>query len=99
MDEKRLELARREWPRMKANDSLECRNCHEFEHMDFTRQNKRAANMHSTGLASGEKTCIGRHKGIAHRLQGGSRVTAVPRIAVPLVACGNTAVSRRAAAR
>ena len=66
--EKRLELAHREWARMKANDSLECRNCHEFEYMDFTRQSKRAASMHSTGLASGEKTCIDCHKGIAHRL-------------------------------
>jgi cytochrome c-type protein NapC len=36
--------------------------------MDFTRQSKRAANMHSTVLATGEKTCIDCHKGIAHRL-------------------------------
>jgi len=66
--EKRLELAHREWARMKANNSLECRNCHEFEYMDFTRQSKRAADMHSTVLAKGEKTCIDCHKGIAHRL-------------------------------
>jgi cytochrome c-type protein NapC len=66
--EKRLELAQREWARMKANDSLECRNCHEFASMDFTRQSKRAANAHSTSLQSGEMTCIDCHKGIAHRL-------------------------------
>jgi cytochrome c-type protein NapC len=66
--EKRLELAQREWARMKANDSLECRNCHEFASMDFTRQSKRAANAHSTSLQSGERTCIDCHKGIAHRL-------------------------------
>ena len=36
--------------------------------MDFTRQSVRAQNMHSTYLASKEKTCIDCHKGIAHRL-------------------------------
>ena len=65
---KRLELARHEWARLKANDSLECRNCHNFESMDFTRQSQRAANQHSTALARKEKTCIDCHKGIAHRL-------------------------------
>lgn len=67
-EEKRLELAKREWARLKANDSLECRNCHEFESMDFTRQSKRAMDAHSTALASGDKTCIDCHKGIAHEL-------------------------------
>ena len=65
---KRLELAQHEWARLKANNSLECRNCHNLESMDFTRQSKRAMEMHSTLLASGEKTCIDCHKGIAHRL-------------------------------
>ena len=66
--EKRLELAQHEWARLKANDSLECRNCHDFEYMDFTKQSLRASNMHSTTLASGDKTCIDCHKGIAHEL-------------------------------
>jgi len=69
---KRKELAGREWERLKANDSLECRNCHEFEAMDFTRQSKRGADAHSRELADsrneGGKTCIDCHKGIAHRL-------------------------------
>ena len=65
---KRLELAQREWARLKANNSLECRNCHNLESMDFTRQSKRAMDLHSTVLARGEKTCIDCHKGIAHRL-------------------------------
>lgn len=67
-ESKRRELAEHEWARLKANDSLECRNCHNFQYMDFTRQSQRAANMHSTSLASGEKTCIDCHKGIAHHL-------------------------------
>ena len=65
---RRLELARHEWARLKANDSLECRNCHNFASMDFTRQSSRAQAQHSTALASGERTCIDCHKGIAHRL-------------------------------
>lgn len=65
---KRRTLAEREWRRLKANDSLECRNCHNFEYMDFTQQSPRATAMHSTLLASGEKTCIDCHKGIAHQL-------------------------------
>ena len=65
---KRRHLVENEWNRLKANDSLECRNCHNFDYMDFTRQSKRASQMHSTSLASGEKACIDCHKGIAHEL-------------------------------
>lgn len=64
----RRHLAQNEWTRLKANDSLECRNCHNFEFMDFTEQSERAATQHSTTLATGEKTCIDCHKGIAHEL-------------------------------
>ena len=66
--EKRRELAEREWARLHANNSLECRNCHGFDYMDFTRQSPRAADAHGAFLASGEKTCIDCHKGIAHQL-------------------------------
>jgi cytochrome c-type protein NapC len=65
---RRLELAQHEWARFKANDSLECRNCHGFDYMDFTRQSPRAAQQHSTFLANRERTCIDCHKGIAHKL-------------------------------
>ncbi len=64
----RRRLAEHEWARLKANNSHECRNCHEFDSMDFTRQSQRAVQMHSSALASGEKTCIDCHKGIAHEL-------------------------------
>jgi cytochrome c-type protein NapC len=66
--DKRLELAQHEWARLKANDSLECRNCHLYDSMDFTRQSRRAQFAHSTALERREKTCIDCHKGIAHRL-------------------------------
>jgi cytochrome c-type protein NapC len=64
----RLELAEHEWARLKANDSLECRNCHNYTSMDLTRQSSRAAEIHQRWLGSGEKTCIDCHKGIAHHL-------------------------------
>ena len=66
--DKRLELASHEWARLKANDSLECRNCHDFESMDITVQSERAADQHERLLGTGEKTCIDCHKGIAHEL-------------------------------
>ncbi|CSI65575.1 periplasmic nitrate reductase%2C cytochrome c-type protein [Vibrio cholerae] len=47
---------------------MECRNCHQFNYMDFSEQSSRAAKQHSTALASGEKTCVDCHKGIAHNL-------------------------------
>jgi cytochrome c-type protein NapC len=64
---KRLELAKNVWRVMKETDSRECRNCHNYEFMDFTEQGRRAIAQHSEGLESG-KTCIDCHKGIAHRL-------------------------------
>lgn len=64
----RLEMAQREWARFRANDSLECRNCHSYVAMDFAEQSPRAADMHQRFLATGEKTCIDCHAGIAHRL-------------------------------
>ena len=64
----RLAMASREWSRLKANNSLECRNCHSSESMDISLQSARAAEAHETFLLTGEKTCIDCHKGIAHRL-------------------------------
>lgn len=64
---KRRVLAEREWRRLKENDSLECRNCHDFDSMDLTLQDVRAAQSHATALLQGA-TCIDCHKGIAHKL-------------------------------
>ena len=64
----RLEMAKREWARLKANDSLECRNCHSELAMDLSRQRSRAAEIHSEYLIHGQRTCIDCHKGIAHQL-------------------------------
>jgi cytochrome c-type protein NapC len=65
---KRLELAEHEWARLKADDSLECRNCHDAAAMDLTKQTPRAAEIHARYLLTGQRTCIDCHKGIAHEL-------------------------------
>ena len=62
---KRLELARREWKRMKANNSLECRNCHSLESMASEKQKQRARKQHEMARED-NLTCIDCHKGIAH---------------------------------
>ena len=64
---KRLKLARNVWREMKATDSRECRNCHEYDSMDYVKQGRRAVNNHVKGFDEG-KTCIDCHKGIAHSL-------------------------------
>jgi cytochrome c-type protein NapC len=64
---KRLELARHVWASMKASDSRECRNCHDNESMDYTKQGRRAVPQHIKGTDNGQ-TCIDCHKGIAHSL-------------------------------
>ena len=64
----RLELAQHEWARLKANDSLECRNCHSAESMDLVKQSTRAVDAHQRFLFTKQKTCIDCHKGIAHVL-------------------------------
>ena len=64
---KRLELAQHVWDAMKATDSRECRNCHDYESMDYTKQGRRAFNQHPEAFEEG-KTCIDCHKGIAHSL-------------------------------
>ena len=78
----RLRLAQREWRRMKANDSQECRNCHSFEYFDYSVQGRRSNVAHQQGLAAGQ-TCIDCHKGIAHQLPAVHQNIGVERYAVP----------------
>jgi cytochrome c-type protein NapC len=64
---KRLALATRVWNTMKANNSQECRNCHNFSAMDTGGQGGFAGRMHAQAAKEG-KTCIDCHKGISHKL-------------------------------
>jgi cytochrome c-type protein NapC len=83
---KRAVLAQHEWDRMKGNDSRECRNCHNFQSMDYAEQNRRSAAKHQVAFGEGQ-TCIDCHKGIAHTL---------PPIAQPIGAPKAGVVSRTA---
>jgi cytochrome c-type protein NapC len=67
---KRLQLAERVWANMQETDSRECRNCHGFKFMDFSKQGEDAADTHPDALDS-DMTCIDCHKGIAHKLPEG----------------------------
>lgn len=69
-EEHRIEMASSVWRSMKRTDSRECRNCHDFGFMDFTKQENRAADDHQRGFDAG-KTCIDCHQGVAHRLPAG----------------------------
>ncbi|MCG8597178.1 MAG: NapC/NirT family cytochrome c, partial [Kiloniellales bacterium] len=64
---KRVQLAVSVWRTMKETDSRECRNCHGFTYMDYTKQEPRAGRRHEEAAQSGQ-TCIDCHKGIAHNL-------------------------------
>lgn len=66
-EQHRLAMASNEWARMQANGSQECRNCHNFDNMDFSAQKTVAAQMHQQAISAGQ-TCIDCHKGIAHKL-------------------------------
>lgn len=63
---KRLEMATREWARMKASDSKTCRSCHTFAAMDPDKQKQRSRKQHESALQD-KQTCIDCHKGIAHQ--------------------------------
>lgn len=62
---KRWVLANRVWDQMRATDSRECRNCHDFESMDLSEQDRSARKKHASARERG-KTCIDCHKGLAH---------------------------------
>lgn len=59
----------RELARMRANDSQECRNCHELDRMDFEAQD-RAARRYHRAMKSRGKTCVDCHAEVAHPEQG-----------------------------
>jgi cytochrome c-type protein NapC len=68
----RLEMAEKVWAEFSANDSAECRSCHNPAAMAFKKQPEEAAEAHSSLVSGGGVTCIDCHKGIAHTLPKGS---------------------------
>lgn len=66
-EERRIELAKHEWDCFAANKSLECKNCHNYESMDFD-QMSATARIQMKQAAERDQSCIDCHKGIAHNL-------------------------------
>ncbi|MCK4707401.1 MAG: NapC/NirT family cytochrome c [Gammaproteobacteria bacterium] len=64
-EQHRWKMANRVWDEMKANNSRECRNCHSFDTMDLSEQDRTGRKRHARAEEQGE-TCIDCHKGIAH---------------------------------
>ena len=61
----RWDMASRVWEKMQATDSRECRNCHDYDNMAFSEQDRTARKKHPRAQLKGQ-TCIDCHKGIAH---------------------------------
>ena len=61
----RYEMAAREWRRLMASDSQECRNCHKVTAVDFAKQSEYAQVRHAKAKAE-RITCIECHFGTAH---------------------------------
>lgn len=66
-ESQRARMAQIVWDKMEANDSRECRSCHEFSSMDLLAQKPGARKYHEVAIKDGV-TCISCHKGIAHFL-------------------------------
>ena len=61
----RLRMAQHVWAEYKANNSRNCRTCHQFTPEVLAKQKDFVQPMHQQVL-DGEATCIDCHKGIGH---------------------------------
>lgn len=68
----RYNLALRVWTTMKTNDSLECRNCHDWQSMAQKKQSEKAWDRHEKGRRD-NMTCIDCHFAIAHKEPEGDK--------------------------
>jgi len=58
-------MAKEIWGEYKANNSQNCRNCHQFTPEALKKQKEFAQPMHQQVL-EGKATCIDCHKGVGH---------------------------------
>lgn len=65
-DKERWRLANIVWDEMKANNSANCRTCHDDKAWDSKKQSEDATKAHKKFL-SGKATCIECHTGVAHK--------------------------------
>ncbi|WP_076412735.1 pentaheme c-type cytochrome TorC [Shewanella sp. UCD-KL12] len=66
-EDKRLEMASREWKRFDRDNSLACKNCHNYDSMKWDSMSK-LAQKQMKRAAELDQSCIDCHKGIAHKL-------------------------------
>lgn len=65
-DKERWRLANNVWEDMRANNSANCRTCHDPQAMDAAKQSADAVKQHKK-FAAGKATCIDCHTGVAHK--------------------------------
>lgn len=65
-DKERWRLANIVWTEMRADNSANCRTCHDPQAMDAAKQTDDAKKQHKK-FASGKATCIDCHTGVAHK--------------------------------
>ena len=65
-DHERWRLANIVWDEMRANNSANCRTCHNPAAMDAMKQSEDAVSQHKK-FAAGKATCIDCHTGVAHK--------------------------------
>ncbi len=64
-EQQRWQMANRVWDEMRANNSANCRSCHDPAAMASDKQSEFARKMHDQ-FRQGKSTCIDCHKGVAH---------------------------------
>lgn len=64
-EQQRWRMANRVWDEMRANDSANCRTCHDPGAMAADKQSEFARKMHEQAVQK-KATCIDCHKGVAH---------------------------------
>ena len=65
-DKERWRLANNVWEEMRANNSANCRTCHDPAAWDNKKQSEDAVKQHRK-FAAGKATCIDCHTGVAHK--------------------------------
>jgi nitrate/TMAO reductase-like tetraheme cytochrome c subunit len=65
-DKERWRLANKVWEEMRADNSANCRSCHDPAAWDSKKQSEDATRQHRK-FAAGKATCIDCHTGVAHK--------------------------------
>lgn len=81
-DKERWRMANLVWDEMRANNSANCRHCHDPAAWDAKKQSEDATKQHKKFL-SGKATCIDCHTGVAHKEPEEPKAEAKPAATAP----------------